>query len=160
MRGGGLTSPVTAAAECRVRLRGCEENCGVRLLISQERRGAGGHGAGRPVEPVGNRQVPRRVRVGANVRSVRPGRPRLVTDPAPPAPRLLAQVRRALRRRHYSRRTEEAYVAWVRRPRASNLAGWPEESSTDDVGGGSRMRRNSPPVHRVYGIEALPSDSL
>ena len=28
---------------------------------------------------------------------------------------LLAQVRRAIRLRHYSRRTEEAYVAWVRR---------------------------------------------
>jgi integron integrase len=30
-------------------------------------------------------------------------------------PRLLARVRRALRVRHYSRRTEEAYVGWVRR---------------------------------------------
>src|SRR6266487_305784 len=28
---------------------------------------------------------------------------------------LLAQVRQALRLRHYSRRTEEVYVAWVRR---------------------------------------------
>src|SRR3989454_12250822 len=28
---------------------------------------------------------------------------------------LLAQVRRAIRLRHYSRRTEDAYVAWVRR---------------------------------------------
>src|SRR2546427_6414598 len=28
---------------------------------------------------------------------------------------LLAQVRRAIRLRHYSRRTEEAYVGWVRR---------------------------------------------
>jgi len=34
---------------------------------------------------------------------------------SPPAPRLLAQLRRALRTRHYSVRTEEAYVAWVRR---------------------------------------------
>lgn len=32
-----------------------------------------------------------------------------------PRESLLAQVRRAIRLRHYSRRTEEAYVAWVRR---------------------------------------------
>src|SRR5438552_837355 len=32
-----------------------------------------------------------------------------------PAPTLLAQLRGALRTRHYSARTEEAYVAWVRR---------------------------------------------
>ncbi|MGH7645927.1 MAG: phage integrase N-terminal SAM-like domain-containing protein, partial [Gemmatimonadales bacterium] len=29
--------------------------------------------------------------------------------------KLLAQVRQAIRTRHYSRRTEEAYVGWVRR---------------------------------------------
>ena len=33
----------------------------------------------------------------------------------PPKPRLLDRVRMALRVRHYSRRTEEAYVAWTRR---------------------------------------------
>ena len=35
----------------------------------------------------------------------------------PPAPRcrLLDQVRDALRTRHYSRRTERAYVGWIRR---------------------------------------------
>src|SRR6266852_2988696 len=32
-----------------------------------------------------------------------------------PKPRLLDRVRAALRTRHYSRRTEEAYVAWIRR---------------------------------------------
>jgi hypothetical protein len=32
---------------------------------------------------------------------------------APPKPRLLDRVRAALRARHYSRRTEEAYVAWI-----------------------------------------------
>lgn len=38
------------------------------------------------------------------------------TSPAgPPKPRLLDRVRVALRTRHYSRRTEEAYVAWIRR---------------------------------------------
>ena len=35
--------------------------------------------------------------------------------PNPPKPRLLDGVREALRTRHYSRRTEEAYVAWIRR---------------------------------------------
>ncbi|MGH7547073.1 MAG: integron integrase, partial [Gemmatimonadales bacterium] len=40
--------------------------------------------------------------------------PRLSADsPAPSS--LLAQLRRAIRVRHYSRRTEEAYVGWVRR---------------------------------------------
>ena len=38
------------------------------------------------------------------------------TSPAGPLkPRLLDRVRTALRTRHYSRRTEEAYVAWIRR---------------------------------------------
>jgi len=32
-----------------------------------------------------------------------------------PRPRLLDQVRAALRLRHYSRRTEHAYVGWIRR---------------------------------------------
>ncbi len=42
--------------------------------------------------------------------SVREGGP-----PAPPKPRLLKRVRQALQARHMSRRTEEAYVAWIRR---------------------------------------------
>jgi hypothetical protein len=33
----------------------------------------------------------------------------------PPKPRLLDRVREAIRTRHYSRRTEKAYVAWIRR---------------------------------------------
>lgn len=42
---------------------------------------------------------------------------RLVIREAGPAPepRLLDRVRAAIRTRHYSRRTEEAYVAWIRR---------------------------------------------
>jgi hypothetical protein len=32
-----------------------------------------------------------------------------------PAPRLLDRVRLLLRARHYSRRTEKAYVGWIRR---------------------------------------------
>ena len=35
--------------------------------------------------------------------------------PAQGAPRLLAQVSEAIRRRYYSRRTEEAYVHWIKR---------------------------------------------
>jgi hypothetical protein len=32
-----------------------------------------------------------------------------------PKPRLLDRVREAIRARHYSRRTEKAYVAWIKR---------------------------------------------
>ncbi len=35
--------------------------------------------------------------------------------PAQPKPKLLDRVREAIRTRHYSRRTEEAYVGWIRR---------------------------------------------
>ena len=35
--------------------------------------------------------------------------------PAAPKPRLLERLRQAVRARHSSRRTEKAYVAWVRR---------------------------------------------
>src|SRR5713101_1823224 len=38
-----------------------------------------------------------------------------VTSEAPRAPRLLEQLRDAIRRRHYSYRTEQSYVHWVRR---------------------------------------------
>src|SRR2546428_55387 len=44
--------------------------------------------------------------------------PWMVPDPGPPAPhppRLLDRVREAIRARHYSRRTEKAYVHWIRR---------------------------------------------
>jgi integron integrase len=36
-------------------------------------------------------------------------------EASPPGPRLLDQVRRAIRAKHYSRRTEEAYVYWIRK---------------------------------------------
>lgn len=36
-------------------------------------------------------------------------------DPGPSQPKLLDRVRAAIRARHYSRRTEQAYVAWIRR---------------------------------------------
>ena len=38
-----------------------------------------------------------------------------VPEPSPRPPRLLDQVREAIRRRHYSPRTEKAYCAWIRR---------------------------------------------
>jgi integron integrase len=40
---------------------------------------------------------------------------REASPPVAAKPRLLDRVRDALRTRHYSRRTEEAYVAWIRR---------------------------------------------
>jgi hypothetical protein len=36
-------------------------------------------------------------------------------DATAPRPMLLDRVREALRLRHYSRRTEEAYAGWIRR---------------------------------------------
>jgi site-specific recombinase XerD len=40
---------------------------------------------------------------------------RETTAVTPPKPRFLDLVRTALRARHYSRRTEDAYVAWIKR---------------------------------------------
>jgi len=45
----------------------------------------------------------------------RPWLAREAGPPTPPKPRLLDRVRAAVRARHGSRRTEEAYVAWIRR---------------------------------------------
>src|SRR5438552_1280999 len=40
----------------------------------------------------------------------------VVNPPAiPPKPKLLDEVRQAIRRRHYSDRTEKAYVHWIKR---------------------------------------------
>ena len=48
------------------------------------------------------------------------------TGPADaPRPRLLDRVREALRARHYSRRTEHAYVAWIRKRHPAEM-GAPE----------------------------------
>jgi hypothetical protein len=44
-----------------------------------------------------------------------PGAPRIVPGPGTTGVRLLDQVRAAIRLRHYSRRTEKAYAAWIRR---------------------------------------------
>ena len=43
------------------------------------------------------------------------GAPCILREPAVKPPRLLDRVRAAVRARHYSRRTEKAYVAWIRR---------------------------------------------
>ena len=38
-----------------------------------------------------------------------------LSDSAPQKPKLLEQVRTAVRVRHYSLRTEQAYVQWIKR---------------------------------------------
>ena len=58
-----------------------------------------------PVSPLGAYAPPGECRRFAAVRESAP--------PAAPKPRLLDRVREALRIRHYSRRTEEAYIAWI-----------------------------------------------
>lgn len=39
----------------------------------------------------------------------------MASDPPPTSPKLLDRVRAAIRLRHYSRRTEESYLLWIRR---------------------------------------------
>jgi integron integrase len=53
--------------------------------------------------------------------------------PGLPAPRLLHQVRQAVRVRHYSARTEETYVAWVRRFVRFNAMRHPVELGASDI---------------------------
>jgi integron integrase len=53
--------------------------------------------------------------------------------PAPGSPRLLTQVRQTIRLHHYSRRTEEAYVGWVRRYVRFSGMRHPAELSAEDV---------------------------
>jgi integron integrase len=54
--------------------------------------------------------------------------------PVPPAPRLLDRVRTALRTRHYSRRTETAYVGWIRRFILFHKKRHPSEMAAPEVG--------------------------
>jgi integron integrase len=61
-------------------------------------------------------------------------------DPQPPrvssgpdSPKLLARVRRAIRLRHYSPRTEEAYVGWIKRFVRYHGMRWPEELGEAEV---------------------------
>jgi hypothetical protein len=59
--------------------------------------------------------TPRGSGVGAHATTRSPIPPADGRPGAPPRRRLLDQVRDAVRLRHYSIRTEEAYVGWVRR---------------------------------------------
>ena len=54
-------------------------------------------------------------------------------DSAPASPRLLTQVRQAIRLHQYSRRTEEAYVGWVRRYVRFSGMRHPAELGAEDV---------------------------
>jgi integrase len=56
-------------------------------------------------------------------------------DPSAPAraPRLLAQVRQAIRLRHLSPRTEESYLAWIRRYIRFHALRHPRELGAADV---------------------------
>jgi hypothetical protein len=76
--------------------------------------------------------------VGTLVYPVEAGnaRTRTVRESVPPVlpkPRLHDRVREALRVRHYSRRTEEAYVAWIRRYIFFHGERHPAELSGPDV---------------------------
>ena len=53
--------------------------------------------------------------------------------PAPPTPRLLAQLRAALTLRHYSPRTVEAYAGWARRFVLFHGTRHPSELTGQDV---------------------------
>lgn len=57
----------------------------------------------------------------------------LPPDAAPQSPRLLDRVRSAIRARHYSPRTETAYVAWIRRFILFHGKRHPETMGSDDV---------------------------
>jgi integron integrase len=53
--------------------------------------------------------------------------------PGRPTPKLVAQVRDALRSRHYSKRTEESYVVWIRRFIFFHSVRHPEEMAEREV---------------------------
>jgi integron integrase len=53
--------------------------------------------------------------------------------PSPSPPKLLDRVREAIRLRHYSRRTEDAYVAWIRRFIVSSGTRHPRDMGEPDV---------------------------
>ncbi len=57
----------------------------------------------------------------------------LTESPAPGKPKLLDQVRQLLRLRHYSLRTEEAYLAWIRRYILFHGKRHPRELAEKDV---------------------------
>ena len=53
--------------------------------------------------------------------------------PSPSPPKLLNAVREAIRLRHYSRRTEEAYIAWIRRFIVASGTRHPREMGETEV---------------------------
>ncbi len=73
---------------------------------------------------------------GPRTRRPESRRPPAPAPPAAPAdkPRLLTQVRDAIRTRHYSLRTEEAYVGWIRRYIRFHGMRHPAELETEHVG--------------------------
>jgi hypothetical protein len=57
-----------------------------------------------------------------------------MTDQAPPAkPKLLDRVREAIRLRHYSLRTEQAYVQWIRRYIFFHKVRHPADMGTEEI---------------------------
>ena len=54
-------------------------------------------------------------------------------NPAPAAPRLLDQIRERLRVKHYSLRTETAYVRWIRRYILFHRKRHPREIGKEEV---------------------------
>ena len=69
----------------------------------------------------------------AIIRLVRPDSGQPAELPAPP-PRLLDQVRASLRARHYSPRTEKAYVGWIRRFILFHGKRHPESMAEPEIG--------------------------
>jgi len=63
---------------------------------------------------------------------VREGSP-VATAVTAPAPRLLDRLREGIRVRHYSRRTEKAYIGWVRRFVLFHDKRHPQEMGTAEV---------------------------
>ena len=54
--------------------------------------------------------------LNTNVKRLTDYRPApVIPIPTPPKPRLLDQVRQAMRTRHLSPKTEEAYIGWIKR---------------------------------------------
>jgi integron integrase len=71
--------------------------------------------------------------VATIIRLVRPASGQTGEIPAKP-PRLLDQVRQSLRARHYSARTEKAYVAWIRRFILFHGKRHPESMAEPEIG--------------------------
>jgi hypothetical protein len=103
----------------------------------------------------------------SGVLAVREARP-----PEAPQPRRLDRVRAAVRTRHYSRRTEEGYLAWIRRyiffhgkcHRAEQ--GGPEVNrvlnslAVESQGALERLAAEALQEHRAGRTEALDPDAL